>query len=49
MVNSVITPNKHLHLHLKECVENYGCVYGFWLFSFERYNGLQTGPSEVIF
>ena len=30
----------HLHLHLRERVENYGCVYGFWLFSFERYNGI---------
>ena len=37
---SVITPNMHLHLHIKECVENYGCVHGFSLFSFERYNGL---------
>ena len=37
---SVITPNMHLHLHIRECVENYGSVYGFWLFSFERYNGL---------
>ena len=31
-----ITPNMHLHLHLKECVENYGSIYGVWLFSFER-------------
>lgn len=35
-----ITPNMHLHLHLKQCVENYGSIYGFWLFSFERYNGI---------
>ncbi|KAL9964950.1 hypothetical protein ACROYT_G028667 [Oculina patagonica] len=35
-----ITPNMHLHLHLKECVQNYGSIYGFWLFSFERYNGI---------
>lgn len=35
-----ITPNMHLHLHLRECVENYGSIYGFWLFSFERYNGI---------
>ena len=33
-----ITPNMQLHLHLRECVENYGCIYRFWLFSFERYN-----------
>lgn len=37
---AAITPNMHLHLHLKECVENYGSIYGFWLFSFERYNGI---------
>lgn len=30
----------HLYLHIRECVENYGSVYGFWLFSFERFNGL---------
>lgn len=35
-----ISPNMHLHLHLKECIENYGSIYGFWLFSFERYNGI---------
>ena len=35
-----ITPNMHLHLHLKECVENYGSIHGFWVFSFERYNGI---------
>lgn len=37
-----ISPNMHLHLHLhlKEYVENYGSIYGFWLFSFERYNGM---------
>ena len=46
-----ITPNMHLHLHLKECVENYGSIYGFWLFSFERYNGIlgsyQTNSKTV--
>ena len=30
----------HFHLHIKECVENYGGMYGFWLFSFERYDGI---------
>ena len=35
-----ITPNLYLRLHLRECVENYGSIYGFWLFSFERYNGI---------
>ena len=31
-----ISPNMHLHIHLTECVENYGSICGFWLFSFER-------------
>ena len=33
------TPNMHLHLHLKGCLENFGPVYAIWCFSFERYNG----------
>ena len=32
------TPNMHLHLHLKNCVLDYGPVYSFWLFAFERFN-----------
>ena len=47
----VITPNMHLRLHLKECVENYGGIYGFWLFSFEQYNRIlgsyQTNSKTV--
>ena len=35
-----VTPNKHLHTHLVECVLDYGPAYSFWLFSFERYNGI---------
>lgn len=34
------TPNMHLHLHLKESLLDYGPIYAFWLFSFERFNGL---------
>ncbi|XP_035697293.1 uncharacterized protein LOC118430485 isoform X2 [Branchiostoma floridae] len=34
------TPNMHLHLHLKDCIIDYGPVYSFWCFSFERYNGM---------
>lgn len=37
--NNSITPNMHLHGHLADCIKDYGSVYGFWLFSFERYNG----------
>lgn len=35
-----VTPNMHLHCHLVECVRDYGPIFGFWLFSFERYNGM---------
>ena len=30
----------HLHCHIRQCVEDYGPVYNFWLFSYERYNGI---------
>lgn len=30
----------HLHSHVVDCIMDYGPVYSFWLFSFERYNGL---------
>ena len=33
------TPNMHLHMHLQDCVLDYGPVHGFWCFAFERYNG----------
>ncbi|XP_019632058.1 PREDICTED: uncharacterized protein LOC109475736 [Branchiostoma belcheri] len=33
------TMNLHLHLHLKQCVEDYGPVHSFWCFAFERANG----------
>ena len=29
----------HLHCHLHSVLLDYGPVFGFWLFSFERYNG----------
>ena len=34
------TPNMHLHLHLKECLLDYGPVGSFWCFGFERFNGV---------
>ncbi len=34
------TMNLHLHGHLKDCILDYGPVYSFWLFSFERLNGI---------
>lgn len=32
--------NLHLHGHLKECILDFGPVYSFWLFSYERMNGV---------
>ncbi|KAG2216479.1 hypothetical protein INT45_014039 [Circinella minor] len=34
-----ITPNMHLHLHLRKTIEDFSTIYTYWLFSFERYNG----------
>ena len=33
------TPNMHLHTHLKQCMQDFGPAYCFWLYSYERYNG----------
>jgi hypothetical protein len=35
-----VTPNMHMHVHLIDVMKNFGPVREFWLFSFERYNGL---------
>lgn len=35
-----VTPNMHLHAHLRECIEDVRPVFSFWCFSFERYNGI---------
>src|SRR5260363_306405 len=35
-----ITPNLHLCLHICECVMDYGPLYAFWCFGYERINGL---------
>ena len=32
-----------IYTPLKECILDFGPVYGFWLFSFERYNGILGG------
>lgn len=34
------TPNMHLHGHLRDCILNYGPLSSFWVFAFERYNGV---------
>ena len=33
-------PNLHLHCHLKQCLLDYGPASSFWLFGFERMNGM---------
>jgi len=35
-----VTPNMHLHLHLKEVIIDHGPIPSFWCFSFERFNGI---------
>jgi len=35
-----ITLNSYLCLHICECVKDYGPMYAFWCFSYERMNGL---------
>ena len=35
-----ITPNMHMHCHLRSCIIDFGPLHGFWLYAFERYNGL---------
>ena len=44
------TINMHLHGHLKECVFDFGPVYSFWLFSFERISLVPIGdiPLQVM-
>ena len=42
---NAITPNMHMHCHIKDVLLYYGAVYSFWCFSYERYNGiLETRP-----
>ena len=42
-----VSPNLHLSLHLCECSYDYGPLYSFWYFSFERMNGL-LGKNEFF-
>ena len=35
-----VTPNMHLHVHLFDCLFDFDPIYSFWLFSFERENGI---------
>ena len=36
----LLTPNMHLHCHIKETIVDYGPVYSTWCFTFERFNGI---------
>ncbi len=36
---SVVTPNMHMHAHLKQVILDYGPLPEYWCFSFERFNG----------
>ena len=35
-----VTPNLYLSLHLREYSDDYGPLYAFWCFAFERMNGM---------
>ncbi|KAG1164909.1 hypothetical protein G6F36_013634 [Rhizopus arrhizus] len=37
--SEVVTPNMHFHLHLKDSIQDFGPIYAFWLYGFERLNG----------
>ena len=42
-----VRPNIHMHYHIVECVKDFGPTNSFWLFSFERLNGvLGTKPTN---
>lgn len=36
----VVTPNMHYSCHVCSCVFDFGPSHSFWLFSFERFNGI---------
>ena len=43
-----VTPNLHLSLHLCECLHDYGPLYAFWYFSFERMNGILGNKERIL-
>ena len=36
----IVTPNMHMACHICQCVRDFGPLNHFWLFSFERFNGI---------
>ena len=45
--SDMITPNMHIHCHLTACVKEFGPLHSFWLFLFERYNGILEGQQTI--
>ena len=43
-----ITSNIHLALHIPDCYRDYGPIYSFWLFPFERLNGYIGGYLIIL-
>ena len=41
--DSAVTSNMHIHCHLAPYLCEFGPLHGFWLFPFERYNGILEG------
>ena len=37
---AALTPNIHLLGHITDCIRDHGPVYAFWLYAFERMNGV---------
>ena len=38
--DETISTSMHMICHLKECILDYGPLHEFWLFPFERFNGI---------
>ena len=38
--NQLCSPNQHLHMHLLDIFLNFGPIHAFWVFAFERQNGV---------
>ena len=48
----MVTPNLHLSLHLHEYAKDFGPLYAFWYFSFERMNdvlGKMLTSKNILF
>ena len=44
---TVMTANIHMHCHVLEFVKHFGPINIFWLFSFERYNGILEADQQT--